>query len=142
VVNRKIFNLDFVKENHTVQLNDRKLETPITNDYISRQQEIHWHNTEVNGQRGISSRTHREEDQRTQLLSQQEEMEGNTQSTHTDDGETRSATRTAMDQPQRRVEDVNKATSANSETSADRRYNIRSWLTTPKGETSTKRKGA
>ena len=34
VVNRKIFDLDFVKENHTIQLNDRRLDTPTTNDYI------------------------------------------------------------------------------------------------------------
>jgi hypothetical protein len=142
VVNRKIFDLDFVKENHTIQFNDRRMDTPATNNYISQQQEMHRQNMEVNGQRGISSRTHREEDQRTQLWSQQEEMEGNRQSTQTDDRETRSATRGATDQPQGRAEDVNKATSANSETSADRRYNVQSWLTTPKDDASTKRKGA
>jgi hypothetical protein len=31
VVNRKIFDWAFVKENHTLQLNDRRLDTPTTN---------------------------------------------------------------------------------------------------------------
>jgi hypothetical protein len=98
---------------------------------------------EVNEQGGMSSRTHTEEDQRTQLLSQQVEMEGKRQSRHTDDRETRSATRVAMDQPQQRTADViNKAASANSQTSSDRWYNIRRWLITLKDDTSAKRKGA
>ena len=95
---------------------------------------------EVNGQRGISSRTHRDKVQRNQLWSQQVEMEGKRQSRQTDDEESRSATGGEMDQPQRRTANVNKATSANSETSADRQYNIRSWMATPKDDTSTKKK--
>jgi hypothetical protein len=51
-------------------------------------------------------------------------MERKRQPTQTDDGETRSATTEVTDQPQQRVEDFNKAMSANSETSADRWYNI------------------
>jgi hypothetical protein len=84
---------------------------------------MHKQNMEVNGQRGISSRTHRDKVQRNQLWSRQVEMEGKRQSRQTDDEESRSATR-EMDQPQRRTANVNKATSANSETSADRQYNI------------------
>jgi hypothetical protein len=139
VVTRKIYDLDFVKENHTLQLKDRRLDTPAANNHIFRRQETCRQNMEINAQREGSSRTH-EEGQKPQLLSQQREMEGNRQSTPTYDSVIRSATRGAMDQPQRREEDVNKATSANSETSAERRYNIQSWLTTPKDDTSTKKK--
>jgi hypothetical protein len=49
---------------------------------------MHRQNTEVNRQRGSSSRMHGGGgDQVTQLLSQQGEMEGNRQSMQTDDGD-------------------------------------------------------
>jgi hypothetical protein len=92
-----------------------------------------WRSTD----RGEFRVEHREKVQKTQLWTQQVEMEGKRQ---TDDEQCKSATGEEMDQPQRRAANVNKASSANSETSADRRYNIRSWLATPKDDTSTKRK--
>jgi hypothetical protein len=36
VVNRKIFNLDFVKENYMIRLNNRRLDTPTTNHCTSQ----------------------------------------------------------------------------------------------------------
>jgi hypothetical protein len=83
----------------------------------------------------------REGRSKTQLLSQQGEMEGNRQSTQTDKLVNRSATTGVTDQPQQREEDVNKASSANSETPANKRYNFRSYLATPEDDTLTKRKG-
>jgi hypothetical protein len=64
VVNRKISDVDFEKENHTLKLSNRRLGTPAANEHISLQHEMHRQNTVINRQREGLSRMHAEEGQK------------------------------------------------------------------------------
>jgi hypothetical protein len=81
VMNKKIYDLEFLQENYMLQLSDRRLDNPTVNDHVSHQQEFHRQNNEVNVQRDGLSGTHMEEGQESLLQNQQEKMEGSRQLT-------------------------------------------------------------